>query len=207
MSSVFPRAIVAGALGALGALVATSAFADTDKRQERRANAEGGIYVRGYTQEGQDISWGHAVGIVDRPFDDVFAMVVDYANYKEFMPHFITSRVLARRGNRAKIYVEVGVMRNTFMLWGQLDTSERQLGEASRMIEITLIEGNLNEFNAQFTLKPIDGGKRTELTLRIYVDPDMPLPNVIFSRENIKAAGRGVRSLQLRALEQIESAS
>lgn len=70
-----------------------------------------------------------------------------------------------------------------------------------RIVEASLLEGNIDAFNAQWKLTPIDGGARTQVEFKIYVDPDIPLPSSIFSRENQKAAGRTLQALRTRIFE------
>ena len=65
---------------------------------------------------GSSISWGRAVGVIDRPLGEVLPVVVDYENYVQFMPNFTKSQVLAQRGNRAMVYMEVSVASGTFTL-------------------------------------------------------------------------------------------
>ena len=69
-------------------------------------------------EEGSNISWGHAVAVIDNPIDEVLPVVVDYANYVLFMPNFTTSKVLAQRGNRAMVYMEVSVASGTLHALG-----------------------------------------------------------------------------------------
>ena len=131
----------------------------------------------------------------------------DYANYVTFMPNFTKSRVLAQRGSRAMVYMEVSVARGAITLWGQLALAERPSGEDARVVEARLMEGNVDAFNASFTLRPVDGGARTEIDFRIYVDPDIPLPSSVFSRENERAASKTVRALRSRVAEAPEGSS
>jgi ribosome-associated toxin RatA of RatAB toxin-antitoxin module len=156
------------------------------------------------TKEGSNISWGHAVGVIDNPIEEVLPVVVDYANYAHFMPNFTKSKVLAQRGNRAMVYMEVSVASGTFTLWGQLKLSEIPAEGSSRVIEARLLEGNMDAFSASWRLTPVDGGARTEVDFKIYVDPDMPLPSSVFSRENEKAAGKTVRALRTRIIDTAE---
>ena len=151
-------------------------------------------------EEGSNISWGRAVSTFDQPMDQVLPVVLDYGNYKQFMPNFLKSRVLAQRGNKAMVYMEVGVMKGTFTLWGQVKISERPAkdGAKARIIDAGLVEGNMDEFRAQWKLTPVDGGKKTRVDFMIYVDPDMPLPSSVFTRENVKAAKKTVRALRKR---------
>ncbi|MBW2375491.1 MAG: SRPBCC family protein [Deltaproteobacteria bacterium] len=152
-------------------------------------------------EEGSKISWGQAVVVVDKPIDEVLPIIRDYANYAQFMPNFTKSRVLAQRGSRAMVYMEVSVAKGAFTLWGQLNLSERPQEGESRVVEARLLEGNIDAFSASWTLTPVDGGARTEVDFKIYVDPDIPLPSSVFSRENEKAAGKTVRALRTRVFE------
>ena len=166
-------------------------------------HAAGGADVRTaqIAKEGSNISWGHAVAVIDQPIDEVLPVVVDYANYVHFMPNFTKSKVLAQRGNRAMVYMEVSVASGTFTLWGQLTLSEIPTEGTARVIEARLLEGNMDAFNASWRLTPVDGGARTEVDFKIYVDPDMPLPSSVFSRENERAAGKTVRALRTRVID------
>ena len=152
-------------------------------------------------EEGSNISWGQAVVVVDKPIEELLPIIRDYANYAQFMPNFTRSKVLAQRGSRAMVYMEVSVAKGAFTLWGQLNLSERPQEGDSRVVEARLLEGNIDAFNASWTLTPVDGGARTEVDFKIYVDPDIPLPSSVFSRENEKAAGKTVRALRTRVFE------
>ena len=152
-------------------------------------------------EEGSNISWGQAVVVVDKPIEELLPIIRDYGNYAQFMPNFTRSKVLAQRGSRAMVYMEVSVAKGAFTLWGQLNLSERPQEGDSRVVEARLLEGNIDAFSARWTLTPVDGGARTEVDFKIYVDPDIPLPSSVFSRENEKAAGKTVRALRTRVFE------
>jgi len=159
------------------------------------------IFTSQVPEAGSSISWGQAVIVVDKPVQEVLLIVRDYANYAQFMPNFTKSRVLTQRGSRAMVYMEVSVAKGAITLWGQLSLAERPTEDQSHVVEAHLMEGNVDAFDARFTLTPLDGGARTQVDFRIFVDPDMPLPSSVFSRENEKAAGRAVRALRSRVFE------
>ncbi|MGB8330398.1 MAG: SRPBCC family protein [Polyangiales bacterium] len=159
---------------------------------------DAGISTAQIPEDGSDIAGGRAVLIVDKPIEEVLPIVLDYANYVEFMPHFTKSKVLAQRGSRALVYMEVSLARGMYTLYGQLDLAERPRDGESRVVEGRLRDGNIDAFNATFRLTPVDGGTHTEIDFRIYVDPDLPLPSSVFSRENERAAGHAVRALRSR---------
>jgi ribosome-associated toxin RatA of RatAB toxin-antitoxin module len=158
------------------------------------------VFTAQIPEEGSDISWGQAVLVVDKPIDEVLPIVRDYANYAQFMPNFTRSRVLAQRGPRAMVYMEVRVAKGAFTLWGQLDLAERPQ-EDSHVVEARLMQGNIDAFRARWTLTPVDEGRRTQVDFKLYVDPDIPLSSTLFSRENERAAGRTVRALRARVFE------
>jgi len=165
------------------------------------ANENGGIFTAQVPVEGSSIASGRAVIVVDKPIDEVLPIIVDYANYVQFMPHFTRSKVLAQRGNRAMVYMEVSVAKGVYTLYGQLNLAEVPQDGRSRVVEGRLLDGNINAFNATFKLTPVEDGAATEIDFSIYVDPDLPLPSSVFSRENERAAGRAVRALRTRIAE------
>jgi ribosome-associated toxin RatA of RatAB toxin-antitoxin module len=169
-----------------------------------RAADEADVFTTQIAEKGSPISWGHAVGIIEKPIDEVLPVVVDYANYVHFMPNFTKSRVLAQRGNRAMVYMEVSVASGTFTLWGQLTLGEAAPEGDTRVIEARLLDGNVDAFSATWRLTPVNDGARTEVDFKIYVDPHMPLPSSVFSRENERAAGNTVRALRTRVIETTE---
>lgn len=99
------------------------------------------------------------------------------------------------------VYMEVSVAKGMYTLYGQLNLAEQANEGPSRVVEGRLLEGNINAFNASFKLTPVDDGRRTEIDFQIYVDPDIPLPSSVFSRENERAAGRALRALRARIAE------
>ena len=160
-----------------------------------------GIFTAQIPMEGSNIATGQAVIVVDKPIEEVLEIVLDYANYVRFMPNFTKSKVLAQRGSRAMVYMEVSVARGMYTLYGQLDLAERPRDGVSRVVAGHLMDGNIDAFDASCKLTPTDDGAGTEIDFRIYVDPDLPLPSSIFSRENERAAGRTVRALRARVVE------
>ncbi len=181
----------------LGLLLATSAAGASTVH----AAGEADVLTTQVHEDGSSISWGRAVGVIDRPLGEVLPVVVDYENYVQFMPNFTKSQVLAQRGNRAMVYMEVSVASGTFTLWGQLKLSEADPDGETRIIEARLMDGNVEAFSATWRLTPLDAGARTKVEFELYVDPDIPLPSAVFSRENERAAGNTIRALRSRVTE------
>jgi len=188
---------LAGALASASTLGLMPSHAAAVEAHEE--NAE--IFTAQIPVEGSNIATGRAVIVVDKPIEEVLPIVLDYANYVRFMPSFTKSKVLAQRGSRAVVYMEVSVAKGMYTLYGQLNLAERPQDGVSRVVEGRLMDGNIEAFDASFKLTPTDDGARTEIDFRIYVDPDLPLPSSVFSRENERAADRTVRALRARVAE------
>ncbi len=144
-----------------------------------------------------NVGFGVAVGVVNAPYDRVLHAVGDYARYHEFLPHFKTSRVLAERGNRAMVYMECGILKDTVTLWAQLKVRSKDEGD-KRLVEARMARGNMESFVAKWEVSPLDNGRRALVRFRILVDPDLPLPSSIITKENVKSARRTIEALRNR---------
>lgn len=148
-------------------------------------------------ERGEDVAWGTAIGVVDAPIEAVARVAADYSHYSEFVPHFKKSRVLSRRGDDALVYMEAGVLKDTVTLWAQVRIRARARGEG-RIIESRMLKGNMDTFRARWELIPVAGNTRTLVKFHLLVDPDLPLPDSVLSRENKKSAGKTLRAMRNR---------
>lgn len=148
-------------------------------------------------EAGSDIAWGRAEVVLERRLSEVLPIVVDYGHYVEFMPNFTRSKILAQRGGRAMVYMEVSVG-GALTLWGQLQLAERPDDGSDHVVEASLLEGNMTAFRASWILTPDGDGSRTRVRFSLFVDPDLPLPSGLISRENERAAGKTLGALRER---------
>jgi len=201
-SATFMRRSRLGPL-AVGVLLSASLVGGVPARAEA-SDVHGentGVFTAQIPSLDSNIASGRAVIVVDKPIEEVLPIILDYANYVQFMPNFTHSKVLAQRGTKAMVYMEVSVAKGMYTLYGQLHLDERPREDGTRVIEGKLVDGNITAFDASFKLTPVDDGAGTEIDFNIYVDPDLPLPSSVFSRENERAAGKAVRALRERIVE------
>lgn len=159
-----------------------------------------GIETSLHREAGLSVQGGEAVGEVDAPYDEVVRVVQDFGNYHHFLPHFRSSRVLAQRGGRAMVYMEVGILRDTITLWAQLRIQSRD-GNGRHIVEARMMQGNMDGFIARWEVEPLDGGQRARVRFRILVDPDVPVPSSVITAENVKSARRTIKALRQRVVE------
>lgn len=153
--------------------------------------------------KGLPVRWGKALAVVAAPPAKVVAQVRDYGNYQRLFPKLTKSKVLAKRGDRAMVYLEASILGGVHVLWAQLTLSSRNEPKTARsapstVIEATMRRGNLATFRARWRLTPVQSGRKTLVSFALLVDPDLPLPPPLFSRENQKAAGWTINRLRLR---------
>ena len=162
-----------------------------------RASEEAPVATRQIPADDSDIAWGEASAELTQPVGAILPILENYAEYQAFMPNFQRSRVLAQRGTRARVYMEVTAAAGALTLWGQLDLKKRGEGESdARIIEAELLEGNIDAFRAEWRVERTADGARTRVAFRIFVDPDLPLPDSLISRENERAARRSIEALR-----------
>jgi len=145
-----------------------------------------------------DIDWGRAVAVLDTPYDRVVQAVREYADYRHFLPFFTASRVVSSRGSSAIVYMEASVLHGTTTLWANMRMRVRDQNGEGTVVEGRMADGNMADFRARWEVQPIDDGRRSLLTLRVLIDPDLPLPNSICSNENASTARRTIRALRRR---------
>lgn len=155
------------------------------------------IQVSSIAHPGTSVRWGRAEGVVEAPVDAVRKIVGNYGAYHEFLPSFRTSRVLSQRGSRALVYMEAGIAKNTLTIWAQMKISPMPSVGKTEVIEAHMLKGNLEFMEAQWELTPLDAG-RTRVAFQILVDPKVPLPASLVTRENEKASKRTIGALRKR---------
>ena len=157
----------------------------------------GGIDSHQRDQVGSRIRRSRAVGLVRAPLDKVTEVILDYAAYRQFMPHFVASRVLSQRGSQAMVYIEVSALHGLTKLWAQIQIRMLPAAESTRVVLAHMIKGNLKDFEAEWQVTPVDPG-HTLVAFELCADPDFPLPfaSGIVSDYNEKEARDSVSALR-----------
>ncbi len=176
----------------LGAFATSAAAQETaDTTAQRLGNR---VAARSVDSD-QSVGFGQATVVIDAPIDDVLAVVLDYGNYKDFMPHFTQSRVLSARGTSALVYMQVSAFHDTITLWANMRLRKRANIGDTQVVEGTMTSGNLDSFIARFEVTPLENGK-TLVLFRLLIAPDLPFPSGIMTDENVRNARRVVTALR-----------
>lgn len=155
-----------------------------------------GIRTHTVPAQGTSVRFGVANVELDFPMQQVVDLLHDYGRFQEFLPHFQSSRILSRRGNRALMYVEVTAARDTITLWAQTRVSSRD-ENGTRVIEARMTEGNLDHFVVRWEISAIDA-THTRVNFRLLADPQVPLPASIMNTENERFSRLVLNAIRLR---------
>ena len=158
---------------------------------------KGGIDSRQRDQAGSRIRRSRAVGLFRAPAQTVTDVVLDYAGYHRFMPHFVASRVLSKRGSQARVYIEVSALQGLARLWAEMQIGMDSPSETTRVISARMLKGNLKGFEAEWQVTPLDAAT-TLVAFELCADPDFAIPfgNGIVSDYNEKEARMSVLALR-----------
>jgi ribosome-associated toxin RatA of RatAB toxin-antitoxin module len=148
--------------------------------------------------EGSDLVHGRSRLIVRAGIDKVRKHVLDFDHYAEFMPHYQAARLIKRTSSGGRlVYMEVAALSGLITMWTKIEMQvARHVGKiethASRFLD-----GNVDDFVAIWRLRKIDDA-HTEMSLEIFLEPSLPLPDSLINSENVGGAFDGVVAMRTR---------
>lgn len=166
------------------------------------------IFARG-VESGRRII---AVSEVDAPPDVIFGVLGDFERYPEFMPYVKESRVLSRsEENEVITYARVAppfVSQRDYALKVSLMPGSAANGNVFKLEWISSpeswpeVEGvvriRLNE--GAWLAEPVEDGRRTRLTYRLFTDPGGLIPDFVVSLSNTIAIPELFEAVRKRSI-------
>jgi len=111
---------------------------------------------------------------IDAPVDRVYAVIVDYERYPEFLPEIERAEIVARDGDTVDVAFSLNLIK-------RLTYTLRLVGEPDRGVSWTLLDGMFQTNDGGWNLEPLEGG-RTRATYRIEVAVGVFVPGSITKR-------------------------
>lgn len=134
--------------------------------------------------------------------DVVWAVLTDYTNFPKFLPHLVSTKILAVNGNRQ--VVEQIDSRQFFLINQRSRVSTENILTAKKRIDFHLVDGDLKQIEGYWLLEPISsypGATPTQvlITQQISAQPKAGIPKGIFNnifkkslQENLTAISKEV---------------
>ncbi|APR77812.1 Hypothetical protein A7982_03159 [Minicystis rosea] len=148
---------------------------------------------------GSSLVRGRAVVNVRAPAARVREVILDFAHYPEFMPHYETCRVLGTtKAGGHDVYMRIGAVRGVVKMWARIEVQKPTLEDGAETYRSRFIDGNIKDLQAVWSVKPIDE-KTTQLVVEVFMHPKLPLPATVVNGENIEGARTAVMAFKARA--------
>ena len=149
--------------------------------------------------QGTEMVRGSATVVVHAPIDKVREAVLGFGEYSQFMPHYKKCKLLGRTpaGSR-DVYMEITALHGAVSMWGRLEVPKPAVVDGVETVEMKLIEGNVKDLKGTWRFSRVDDD-HTQLTLEVFLLPNIPLPMSILNEENVKGAVNGVVAMRTRA--------
>lgn len=144
-------------------------------------------------------TWGRAQIYVDAPMKDVRAAILDYGNWSQFITRFQKSKLLKKESSgAAEVYLQMPILKGAATLWAveKFDAPVPE-GKGEKIVG-KYQKGNVEDLQAVWHYRPIDDG-HTVVTLEIYVQPKLAVPDGLMISQREDAAGEGVIGVKDRA--------
>lgn len=143
-------------------------------------------------------TWGRAQIFVDAPMKDVRAAITDYGAWGASIPRFKKTKVLARSAAGTDVYLQMPVVNGAVTLWAvERFAAPVVVGKGER-IAGTFVKGNLEDLQAIWHFRPVDEA-HTLVTLEIYLQPNMAVPESIMVSQREQACGEAAVGIRNRA--------
>jgi len=144
---------------------------------------------------GSDIDTGGAIIAINTPLDPVMKVLRDYRRYYKILPRLEQSRIMGKKDGVTELYMRAPIMSGFTHIWALSHLSEHKYGPAGRRIRAKYIKGNLDTWHGQWLVTPC-GANRTLLKLELFLDPKVPVPASLATRELKWAAAKGVTAVR-----------
>jgi hypothetical protein len=191
-------------LGSLGLAVASPARADgpAPDPEAARIAAVGHPAKWNWTPPGRSGRFGHGETLIHAPETTVRQLVLDFGKYRELAGSITTSRVVGHEPDgSANVYLQMGVLNNTFHLWDVTRFSPmRTEADGSEIIEGHKVpgQGNIDDAVLVWTIRPAGAGW-TVLKFDLMLNPGMPAPQSLLDEQMRDSALDAVNSIHDRA--------
>lgn len=156
------------------------------------------VATEAVAMDGTELVRGRSTVVVDAPIKQVRKAVLGFKAYPEFMPHYRSAKVLGRTPDGARdVYMEVVALHGAVKMWTRIELPKPTKVDGVETHESRFVDGNVKDFKAIWRLKKIDRD-HTELSLEIFLQPDIPLPTSLINGENLKGSKQGVLAMKDR---------
>jgi ribosome-associated toxin RatA of RatAB toxin-antitoxin module len=166
----------------LGALVATTMLV----APQAVAVDPSAVQVRTTAVKGSDMPRITAKAVLSQPPEKVWKVISDCSKYKGRMARVVAARLVKKEGNKhtCEVTVEMPFPFSNLTATTEATHEESAEGMSRRW---KLVKGDYKRNEGSWEIKPVDGGKKSEVTYTLHVEPNITLPNSIIEAAQKKS--------------------
>lgn len=163
-------------------------------------------------EEGSDIVETLTRATFDAQAGQVFAVITDYANYPDFMPHVVESRIIEQTGNTQTLMQRISIAGFlSFMIKDRFHVVSNRLtlpegGNDSYRIEWSIDRKKTRDMKPDDTIatrlndgywkiQGIDGGSRSEVSYYLHTDPGGSIPSTLVNTGTTRSIPAVIRAI------------
>jgi len=152
----------------------------------------------GVPVQGTQLVRGRSTMVIAAPIDKVREAALDFGHYADFMPHYRKCRVLSgARGGAQEVYMEVTAIHGAVTMWARIEVAKGTVVDGVEVYDTKFLDGNVKDLKATFRFRKIDDSS-TELSLELFLLPQLPLPDSVLNEENLKGSADAVVAIKQR---------
>lgn len=144
------------------------------------------VQVRTAAVKGSDMPRITAKAVLSQPPEKVWGVISDCSKYKGRMPRIAAAKLLKKEGNTftCEVTVEVPFPLSNLTAVTEATHQEGPDGYSRRW---KLVRGDYKRNEGSWEIKPLEGGKKSEVTYTLHVEPNTALPSSILEAAQKKA--------------------
>ncbi|MBN2193931.1 MAG: SRPBCC family protein [Polyangiaceae bacterium] len=144
------------------------------------------------------IRGGGARVVVRQPLTKVLAVVNDFERYPGFIRRIEAVRVVEDRDGHRDISLTVPILNGRSRLSSVLRFGSPRRTGNEQVLASSYVRGNVERMEIVYRLEPV-GTDQTRLSVEMLVDPKLPLPGSLVTKEVTGAAAHFVNNLRKEA--------
>ncbi len=166
----------------LGSLVSMTMLAGS----EAIAIDPSAVEVRTAAVKGSDMPRITAKAVLSQPPEKVWGIISDCSKYKGRMPRVAAAKLVKQEDNKFTCEVTVEVP-FPFSNLTAVTEATHEVSASGMSRRWKLVRGDYKRNEGSWEIKPIDGGKKSEVTYTLHVEPNTALPASILEAAQKKA--------------------
>jgi len=176
--------------------------ADEKAAQVARLRKDPGPIRTNWTPPGKTDRYGHAETVLAAPYEQVRAVLADFAHYKDLAgPKFKKVNLADKQAGATDIYFQLPIMKGVITLWYVARfVPPRAVAGLGDVVEGQFVRGNIKNVHLVFTARATDDAPGSFVACDLLLTPTIPAPQGPLDEELRDACGDALVAVRARVV-------